>query len=234
MGDSDSGEQLASSVNTSAIAGAQQSAPTTLCTRIGTCSRHVLPSSTLPLCCLNVRTSLCRQASVGWVHAVVIDAGSTGSRVHVYKYYTASSNSPWATVDLPGAVYKTTPGLSSYGFDPRTAANSLKPLLKFAKQKVTKLLAFAHRPHHLQQVTGTGQPIALSFPATAVPCKSMVAARCSSLDVSCASQCQVLQPRVGCLLENHHLSGSVGLHSGRACKVAVRSRHQQLDFAREQ
>eukprot|EP00878_Enallax_costatus_P008726 GHUV01009120.1.p1 GENE.GHUV01009120.1~~GHUV01009120.1.p1 ORF type:complete len:390 (+),score=85.57 GHUV01009120.1:351-1520(+) len=77
------------------------------------------------------------KASVGWKYAVIIDAGSTGSRVHVYKYYTASSNnSPWATVDLPEAVHKTTPGLSSYSFDPRTAANSLKPLLKFAKEKV--------------------------------------------------------------------------------------------------
>ncbi len=77
------------------------------------------------------------QASVDWEYAVIIDAGSTGSRVHVYRYSTASSNhSPWATVDLPEAVHKTTPGLSSYAFDPKTAANSLNPLLKFAKDKV--------------------------------------------------------------------------------------------------
>eukprot|EP00775_Hariotina_reticulata_P010825 gene10826-10982_t len=62
---------------------------------------------------------------------------STGSRVHVYRYYTSSSNnSPWAAVELPEAVHKTTPGLSSYAFEPKTAANSLQPLLKFAKEKV--------------------------------------------------------------------------------------------------
>eukprot|EP00878_Enallax_costatus_P046176 GHUV01055845.1.p1 GENE.GHUV01055845.1~~GHUV01055845.1.p1 ORF type:complete len:135 (-),score=13.82 GHUV01055845.1:24-428(-) len=91
------------------------------------------------------RSPFLLQASVGWKYAVIIDAGSTGSRVHVYKYYTASSNnSPWATVDLPEAVHKTTPGLSSYSFDPRTAANSLKPLLKFAKEKVGSCSGLLH------------------------------------------------------------------------------------------
>jgi Golgi nucleoside diphosphatase len=79
---------------------------------------------------------------VGWEFAVIIDAGSTGSRVHVYRYYTSSSNnSPWAAVELPEAVHKTTPGLSSYAFNSKTAANSLQPLLKFAKEKVCQTVA---------------------------------------------------------------------------------------------
>jgi len=73
--------------------------------------------------------------AVGWEYAVVIDAGSTGSRVHVYRFYR-HKEFPYASVELPDEVHKTTPGLSSYSFDPRTAANSLQPLLKFAKEEV--------------------------------------------------------------------------------------------------
>ncbi|KAF6260856.1 nucleoside phosphatase family-domain-containing protein [Scenedesmus sp. NREL 46B-D3] len=75
-------------------------------------------------------------SSVGWNFAVIIDAGSTGSRVHVFRYYTASTTSPLPTVELPAAVHKTAPGLSAYAFDPKTAARSLLPLLKFAREKV--------------------------------------------------------------------------------------------------
>jgi hypothetical protein len=58
------------------------------------------------------------------------------------RYYTASTTSPLPTVELPAAVHKTTPGLSAYAHDPKTAARSLLPLLKFAREKVTRYLVF--------------------------------------------------------------------------------------------
>lgn len=45
---------------------------------------------------------------------------------------------PYATVDLPHAVHKVSPGLSSFAFDAKAGAKSLWPLLKFAKDKVRK------------------------------------------------------------------------------------------------
>ncbi|KAF8054899.1 APY5 [Scenedesmus sp. PABB004] len=92
-------------------------------------------------------------AAVGWSHAVVIDAGSSGSRVHVYRYFTASAASPWARVELPEAVHRTSPGLASYAFEPRTAANSLQPLLRFAKDKVPPE-AWASTPIQLLATAG--------------------------------------------------------------------------------
>jgi hypothetical protein len=73
--------------------------------------------------------------ALGWEYAVLIDAGSSGSRVHVYRFYQHKAF-PYATIELPAEVHRTAPGLSAYSFDPRTAANSLQPLLKFAKDKV--------------------------------------------------------------------------------------------------
>ncbi|WIA14677.1 hypothetical protein OEZ85_003176 [Tetradesmus obliquus] len=99
------------------------------------------------VCCWGSRTNLLllvllcyagvnHAASVSWNYAVIIDAGSTGSRVHVFRYYTASTTSPLPTVELPAAVHKTSPGLSAYAFDPKTAARSLLPLLKYAREQV--------------------------------------------------------------------------------------------------
>lgn len=98
---------------------------------------ELLPQHTMQYMAPPVCAAAALQATVGWNYAVIIDAGSTGSRVHVYRYYTASSNNNLLpAVELPEAVHKTSPGLSAYAFDPKTAARSLMPLLKFAKEKV--------------------------------------------------------------------------------------------------
>lgn len=65
---------------------------------------------------------------------VMIDAGSTGSRVHVYEFDTCQS---------PPALLKETfemlePGLSSFNTDATGAAKSLDPLLKVALDTVPK------------------------------------------------------------------------------------------------
>ncbi|KAL0398078.1 UNVERIFIED_CONTAM: Apyrase [Sesamum radiatum] len=67
-------------------------------------------------------------------YAVVFDAGSTGSRVHVFAF------NPTLDLTLIDQSYEfflsISPGLSSYEHDPEAAALSLKPLLQSAEAVV--------------------------------------------------------------------------------------------------
>ncbi|XP_048732333.2 ectonucleoside triphosphate diphosphohydrolase 5-like isoform X2 [Ostrea edulis] len=77
------------------------------------------------------------------IYAIVFDAGSTGSRVHVFKFKTL----PGGLLRLDKELFKTTkPGLSAYANDPQMGAESLRPMvieaLAFvpkAKQNVTPI-----------------------------------------------------------------------------------------------
>lgn len=134
----------------------------------------------LALCCCGADGA----GAVVWRHAVIVDAGSTGSRAHVFRWAlcvyvcrpaatphvavprsspdtpelsrtptharryqphapraaAGLGQSPYPRVDLPEAVLKTTPGLSAFASNPAAAAQSLKPLIEFAKGKVRLLL----------------------------------------------------------------------------------------------
>jgi guanosine-diphosphatase len=72
-------------------------------------------------------------------YVLMVDAGSTGSRVHVYKF-----NNCGPTPELEGEDFmmneKSIGGLSSFGSDAKGAARSLDPLLEFARSKVPKKL----------------------------------------------------------------------------------------------
>lgn len=60
------------------------------------------------------------------VYAIVFDAGSTGSRVHVFKFRIL----PDGLLRLDKELFKTTkPGLSAYASDPRMGAESLRPMV---------------------------------------------------------------------------------------------------------
>jgi guanosine-diphosphatase len=62
----------------------------------------------------------------------MIDAGSTGSRIHVYKF-----NNCLASPTFEYEVFKQTrPGLSSYAGNPTQAAESLDPLLREAERVI--------------------------------------------------------------------------------------------------
>ncbi|KAF8754906.1 GDA1/CD39 (nucleoside phosphatase) family [Rhizoctonia solani] len=66
--------------------------------------------------------------------ALMIDAGSTGSRIHVYKFNNCNP-----TPSLEYEVFKMIrPGLSSYRSDPTAAAQSLDKLLDVAVKTVPK------------------------------------------------------------------------------------------------
>jgi guanosine-diphosphatase len=80
-----------------------------------------------------------------FVYNVVLDAGSTGSRVHVFKFSKQGSG-----FNLISDEFKQTkPGLSSYKDDPKAAAESLKVLMDVAMATVPKG----------QQVRGAGRPL---------------------------------------------------------------------------
>ncbi|GME96750.1 unnamed protein product [Ambrosiozyma monospora] len=67
-------------------------------------------------------------------YVVMIDAGSTGSRVHVYKFDTCFSPPKLLNEDFE--MLK--PGLSSFDTDTKGAAKSLDPLLEVALKSVPK------------------------------------------------------------------------------------------------
>lgn len=69
-------------------------------------------------------------------YAIVIDAGSTGSRIHVYKF-----NNCGPTPALEYETFKAIqPGLSSFARDPTAAAGSLDPLIAEAIRVVPESL----------------------------------------------------------------------------------------------
>jgi len=79
-------------------------------------------------------------------NAVVFDAGSTGTRIHVFKFRiendckhdpTCDSSKRRKKVTLISEHFKSiTPGLSSYAEEPEQAAESIRQLLKFANKLV--------------------------------------------------------------------------------------------------
>jgi hypothetical protein len=54
-------------------------------------------------------------------YALVIDAGSSGSRIHVYKYSwnPKSPDISFPKIELPDKKFKITPGLSSFASHPQ-------------------------------------------------------------------------------------------------------------------
>ncbi|KAA8529422.1 hypothetical protein F0562_033779 [Nyssa sinensis] len=71
---------------------------------------------------------------------IVIDGGSTGTRIHVFEY-GISDGVPVFDFGKNGlASMRVNPGLSSYAEDPEGAGVSLTELLEFAKKKIPKEL----------------------------------------------------------------------------------------------
>lgn len=66
---------------------------------------------------------------------VIIDAGSTGTRIHVFGYRSAWGGMP-AIDHGSTASMKVSPGLSAFAENPVKAAQSLTELLVFAKERV--------------------------------------------------------------------------------------------------
>ena len=79
--------------------------------------------------------------STSEVYAVVIDAGSTGSRVHVVSFLENQG-----VLELQNdTLHHLKPGLSSYADAPEAAAQSLQPLMDLALKTVPKHLQVGYR-----------------------------------------------------------------------------------------
>ncbi|KAF6776865.1 hypothetical protein AHF37_03364 [Paragonimus kellicotti] len=73
------------------------------------------------------------------IYGVVFDAGSTGSRVHVFELTRQNLKDVDAPLTLTDELFEQVhPGLSSYADNPEQAAESLQPLLKAALKRVPR------------------------------------------------------------------------------------------------
>ena len=81
-----------------------------------------------------VKTATDQTGSRDSSYAIVIDAGSTGSRIHIFRFLNVAGE-----LELEFDEFdQLKPGLSSYADKPEDAAKSLKPLLDKALSTVPK------------------------------------------------------------------------------------------------
>lgn len=63
-------------------------------------------------------------------YGIIFDAGSSGSRIHVYSFYGGGTRGPFKLIK--DDLLKKKPGLSSFKSNPKAAGSSLDPLLEHA------------------------------------------------------------------------------------------------------
>eukprot|EP01025_Chloroclados_australasicus_P047816 TRINITY_DN5395_c1_g2_i1.p1 TRINITY_DN5395_c1_g2~~TRINITY_DN5395_c1_g2_i1.p1 ORF type:complete len:501 (-),score=43.69 TRINITY_DN5395_c1_g2_i1:470-1816(-) len=90
-------------------------------------------STSAPVRVTQTQTTIDKASSPQLCYAVVFDAGSTGSRVHVYEFQSGENGQFMLRDEL---FEQLKPGLSSYAGRPEEAAQSLKPLLDQAIERV--------------------------------------------------------------------------------------------------
>ncbi|KAG6758065.1 hypothetical protein POTOM_038399 [Populus tomentosa] len=71
-------------------------------------------------------------------YGIIIDGGSTGTRIHVFGYRIGSGGK--AVFDFEEGALKVNPGLSAYAEDPEGAGGSVEELVKFGKGRVPREL----------------------------------------------------------------------------------------------
>ena len=73
-------------------------------------------------------------------YGIVFDAGSSGSRIHVYSWSTGGGGPKNDFNLIDDDLLKIKPGLSAYKHDPGAAGASLRPLLEHAKKRIPPAL----------------------------------------------------------------------------------------------
>lgn len=68
------------------------------------------------------------------IYGIVFDAGSTGTRIHIYTFHQRAAGSP---LELDGEIFESVkPGLSAYANQPEKAADAVRSLLQLAQDAV--------------------------------------------------------------------------------------------------
>ncbi|XP_077319803.1 nucleoside diphosphate phosphatase ENTPD5 [Lithobates pipiens] len=68
------------------------------------------------------------------IYGIVFDAGSTGTRIHIYTFHQRTAGSP---LELDGEIFESVkPGLSAYANQPEKAADAVRSLLQLAQDAV--------------------------------------------------------------------------------------------------
>ena len=76
-----------------------------------------------------------RASAAAFQYGIMLDAGSTGSRIHIYRFLPPST--PGGLPEPVDEVFEQIkPGLSAYASDPHQAAASLQPLIRRALEAV--------------------------------------------------------------------------------------------------
>ena len=73
-----------------------------------------------------VSTNCAEIVSGGVKYMVVIDAGSSGSRVHIYKYSFSDEDSIFPSIELPDKKKKISPGLSTFSANPQVLGGTFQ------------------------------------------------------------------------------------------------------------
>lgn len=71
-------------------------------------------------------------------YGVVIDGGSTGTRIHVFKYEVRNGNSVLDFTEKGLKTMKVSPGLSAHIEEPERAGAAVAELVEFARRNVPK------------------------------------------------------------------------------------------------
>lgn len=69
-------------------------------------------------------------------HIIILDAGSTGSRIHVFSYQSPASGGHYPHLSLSGVFAQVNPGLASFEDEPSEAGAHLRPLISAASAQV--------------------------------------------------------------------------------------------------
>lgn len=108
----------------------------------------------LTLCILSILvTSLHAIQSGQERFFIIIDAGSTGNRLHIHNYTWASPDSPLPTI-WPSRNEKKKGGLSTFAANPNGAAEKMRDLLDWARTQLPDEEIRKSTPIHLQATAG--------------------------------------------------------------------------------
>jgi len=81
--------------------------------------------------------------AAGFTYAVVLDCGSSGTRLHVYQRHRNGSG---GLLDLLPSSRKIVPGLASFSSRPELAVDNILPLLAFAGEIIPREAHGAYEP----------------------------------------------------------------------------------------